>query len=229
MKILAIDTSGQSASAAIYADEKILAEIFVDCGLTHSQTIMPMVEEIFKKTSVSPSEIDYIACVSGPGSFTGLRIGASTAKGLAFALNKKIIPVPALDALAYNIINNNENTVILPLMDARRGQAYTAFYGWENEKFIKTYDYSCQNIVEIIDELRLRNASVCVLGDGAAVFRETLLSSGISCVFAPPHLNRVHASAVAVLAVKRVDEAVACDEFELFYVRKPQAEREREL
>ena len=226
MKILAIDTSGQSASVAVIANNKVLAEIFTDCGLTHSQTVMPMIKEIFDRTSLAPEEIDYIACVCGPGSFTGLRIGASTAKGLAFSLNKKIIPVPALDALAYNIISNNDTTIILPLMDARRGQAYTAFYCWEGGKFTRIRDYCCEPITEIISELRETGKNVCILGDGAAIFLDVLVSSGVSCHSAPPHLNRTKASAAGCLALGMIDNAVDSNDFELFYIRKPQAERE---
>jgi len=125
MLILSLDTSGLSTSAALVNEEKTIAEIFTDNKLTHSQTIMPMVSELFERTSIAPEEIDYIAATNGPGSFTGLRIGAATAKGLSFALGKKIIPVPSLDAMAYNIIMRG--SVIAPLMDARRGKAYTAF------------------------------------------------------------------------------------------------------
>jgi len=126
MKILAIDTTGVAASAAVVREGKLLAEDVLNYKLTHSQTIMPLVDDVLKKTETDLKTIDYIACSEGPGSFTGLRIGAATAKGLALGLGKKIVTVPTLDVLAYNIFGT-EN-IICPIMDARRSQVYSAFY-----------------------------------------------------------------------------------------------------
>ena len=100
MKILALDTTGQVASVAIADEEKLIGEYTINYKMTHSQTIMPMIDDVVSMIDIDLSEIDYIACSQGPGSFTGLRIGAATAKGLALGLNKKVVPVPTLDALA---------------------------------------------------------------------------------------------------------------------------------
>ena len=118
MKILALDTTGLVASAAIVDESKTIAEFTTNYKKTHSQTIMPMIEAIRNMAEIELNDIDYIACASGPGSFTGLRIGAATAKGLAHGLDKKIIPVPTLDALAYNLAYCS--SLIVPIMDARR-------------------------------------------------------------------------------------------------------------
>lgn len=132
MKILALDTTGQVASVALADEEKLIGEYTINYKMTHSQTIMPMVDAVVKMTDFDLSTVDYIACSQGPGSFTGLRIGAATAKGLALGLNKKIVPVPTLDALAYNIFETDK--IICPIMDARRSQVYTALYQWEDGK-----------------------------------------------------------------------------------------------
>ena len=130
MKILALDTTGNVSSVALIDDEKLIGEYTINYKMTHSQTIMPMIDEIVKMTELDLKDIDYIACSQGPGSFTGLRIGAATAKGLALGLNKKIVPVPTLDALAYNIFETDK--IICPIMDARRSQVYTALYMWND-------------------------------------------------------------------------------------------------
>ena len=126
MKILALDTTGLVASVALVDEEKTIAEFTTNYKKTHSQTIMPMIEQLKNMVELDLSEIDYVACASGPGSFTGLRIGAATAKGLAHGLDKKIIPVPTLDGLAYNLAESSK--LIVPIMDARRNQVYSAIY-----------------------------------------------------------------------------------------------------
>ena len=133
MKILAIDTTSLVASVALVNDNKTIAEFTTNYKKTHSQTIMPMIDYLKNMVELELDTVDYIACSSGPGSFTGLRIGAATAKGLSLALNKKIVPVPTLDAIAYNVFMN-EN-LIVPIMDARRNQVYTALYTWEDNQF----------------------------------------------------------------------------------------------
>jgi tRNA threonylcarbamoyladenosine biosynthesis protein TsaB len=124
MKILGIDASGLAASAAIVDGNTLLGEITTNCKRNHSETLMPMVAELFERLEMRLCEIDLIACTNGPGSFTGLRIGAATAMSLAHGAGKKVIPVPTLDALAYNLYGCAG--IAVPMMDARRGQVYTA-------------------------------------------------------------------------------------------------------
>ena len=126
MNILAIDTTGLVASVALVNEDKTIGEFTTNYKKTHSQTIMPMIEILVKMLEVDLDTVDYIACACGPGSFTGLRIGAATAKGLAHGLGKQIIAVPTLDALAYNMMESNN--LIVPIMDARRNQVYSALY-----------------------------------------------------------------------------------------------------
>ena len=227
MKILAIDTTGVAASAAVVSDGKLLAEEVLNYKLTHSQTIMPLVDDVLKKTETDLKSVDYIACSEGPGSFTGLRIGAATAKGLALGLNKKIITVPTLDVLAYNIFGT-EN-IICPIMDARRSQVYSAFYCWEGNQLKRLSDYMAVGIDAIIEKALEFNKKVIFLGDGVAVNRAKI-EENESFFMAPASLMIQKASSLAVAAeVKALKgEAINGSDFEVMYLRKSQAERERE-
>lgn len=227
MKILGIDTTGQTASAALVEDDKLIAEFTLNYKLTHSQTIMPMIAEIIERTETEKADIDYIACACGPGSFTGLRIGAATAKGLALSMGKPLVAVPTLDALAYNIFEAGK--FICPIMDARRNQVYAAFYEWEDGKLVRLTDYMAESIEHIIDLAEQFESEVIFLGDGVPVHRERL-EENPDFSFAPAYCNRQRAATVATLGqeLAREDMARPGDEFELIYLRKSQAERERE-
>ncbi|WP_352400036.1 tRNA (adenosine(37)-N6)-threonylcarbamoyltransferase complex dimerization subunit type 1 TsaB [Anaerotignum sp.] len=227
MKILAIDTTGQTASAAIAQGDKLIAEFTLNYKLTHSQTIMPMVAEICEKSETKPWDVDYIACASGPGSFTGLRIGAATAKGLALALEKKIVPVPTLDALAYNVFETDK--IICPIMDARRSQVYTAFYRWDNGMLRRLTEMMAISIDEVIQRAQGYGQKVIFLGDGVPVHQEKL-SLYPDFIYAPAHCSLQRAASIAAFAMvlAREDRAVAGNAFEPIYLRKSQAERERE-
>ena len=130
MNILAIETTGKTAGVALVCPSHIIAEFSVNNNKTHSSVLMPLIDAMLKSADFDKRDIDYIACSAGPGSFTGLRIGAAAAKGLAFGLSRRIIPVATLDAMAYNVFNNTDGEIVVPIMDARRGQVYTALYGW---------------------------------------------------------------------------------------------------
>ena len=227
MKILALDTSGLAASAAITDNGKLLAESVLNYKLTHSQTVMPLIDAVCKATETELSTIDCIACTCGPGSFTGLRIGAATAKGLALGLGKKIIPVPTLDALAYNIFGT-EN-IVCPIMDARRSQVYSAFFTWDKGTLVRLSDYMAESIDFITEKALEFGKKVVFLGDGVAVHRAKLVCHS-EFVIAPPSLmvQRASAAADAAEAMYGGGKAVNGSDFEIMYLRKSQAERERE-
>lgn len=225
MKILAIDTTGLVASVALVDECKTIGEFTTNYKKTHSQTIMPMVEMLGKMLELNFNDIDYVACASGPGSFTGLRIGAATCKGLAHGLGKKIIPVPTLDALAYNIVESN--SLIVPIMDARRNQVYTAFYK-SGEKFSRVSDYMAMDIETVLDKALAIDNNAIFLGDGVPVFMDTIKNRNEQFKFAMPNMNMQSAASVGALALNMQDMAVDCNEFELMYLRKSQAERERD-
>lgn len=223
MKILALDTTGLVASAALVDENKTIAEFTTNFKKTHSQTIMPMIEKICEMTELDLSEIDYIACASGPGSFTGLRIGAATAKGLAHGLNKKIIPIPTLDGLAYNLPLCNK--IVVPIMDARRNQVYAAIYQ-NDTKSERLSDYMACDIDELISKVAEITDAAVFLGDGVPVFMDKIKDAGYD--IAPVCANMQRAATIGALATQRTENAIDCNDFEIIYLRKSQAERELE-
>lgn len=238
MRILAIDTSGQNASVAVWEDGLTLAEFFIHARKTHSQTLLPMLEDVREKIELDMKELDAIAVTSGPGSFTGLRIGSATAKGFGFALNKPIIPVPTLEGMTYNLYGTDR--VVCPLMDARRNQTYTGLYefvkGGGKEGICQNYDIhvikeQCAVLVEeILAACNELGRSVIFLGDGVPVFRERIVKQvTVPYSFAPAHMNRQRAAAVAALAAVYYGEGriQTAAEHEPEYLRLSQAERER--
>ncbi len=227
LKILAIDSSGTAVSAAIADDDKIIAEYSLNFKMTHSQTLMPSIDEIVGATAFDIKELDYIACTSGPGSFTGLRIGAAAAKGLAHGLGTEIIGVPTLEALAYNMFETDK--VICPIMDARRSQVYNAFYEFENGCLKEIYSQEARSVDDVIEKASKFERKVIFLGDAVPVYKEKILSLN-NAVLAPQHCNIQRAATVAALAFVYAKEgkAVKYSEFAPFYLRKSQAERELE-
>lgn len=229
MKILAIDSSGLVASVAVVTDEDVIAEYTFNYKKTHSITLMPMVEEIIKKLELDLNEIDGIAVSAGPGSFTGLRIGASTGKGLGLALKKPMICIPSLDALAFNLFKTD--SLICPIMDARRNQVYTGIYEFIGDEFITIKSQIAVEINEIADEINQLNKSVIFLGDGVPVYKDILRELlKVPFYFAPVHVSKQRAGAVGALGIEYMKKGivVSADEFEPIYLRASQAERELE-
>lgn len=229
MKILAIEASSQVASVSVLVDDIITAEYTMNHKITHSQTLMPMIDEIIRRSETELDTIDAIAVSGGPGSFTGLRIGSATAKGLAQALNIPIVHVPTLDAMAYNAWGFNG--IICPIMDARRMQVYTGIYSFENGIFNTHMDSSAISIEELIDAINQYDRPVLFIGDGIPVFRE-VLQKGIKgdIYFAPANMNRQRAASVAYLGgiYYGMGKMVEAGEHLPEYLRVSQAERERE-
>jgi len=228
MKILAIDTSGQQANVAIIDDYIIIGEILLNArtgekSWTHSEILMPGIDQLFKLTGVNMHHIDYIAYTSGPGSFTGLRIGASTALGLASGLNKPAIPVPTLDSLAYNMLGTGSNGLVVPMMDARRGQVYSAVYQQsQGGTLTRTTDYMALPIEEMI--AKINSESVILLGDGVCAYKEVIKTTLPYAIFAPPNNNRQRASSAAVWALEQIKAGYTPnDNVDILYVRAPQA------
>jgi tRNA threonylcarbamoyladenosine biosynthesis protein TsaB len=227
MKILAIDSSGLVASVALVTEEKLLAEYTVNNKKTHSQTLLPMLDEIVKILDLDLAELDAIAVAGGPGSFTGLRIGSSTAKGLGLALDKPIISIPTVDALAYNLYGTD--CLICPIMDAKRNQVYTGIYEFYEEEFRVVVPQMAAGITEIAAELNQRGRKVIFLGDGVEVQRDKLKEIlTVPYAFAPVHLSKQRAGAVGALGVIYYGKGLteSADAHEPVYLRLSQAERE---
>ncbi len=228
MKILALDSSGLVASVAVAEDDTLLAEYTVNYKKTHSQTLLPMLDEIARMIELDLNTIDAIAVAGGPGSFTGLRIGAATAKGLGLALGKPLIKVPTVDGLAYNFYGSNR--IICPMMDARRNQVYTGIYTFMNGDFQIIEPQMAAAVAEIAGKLNALGREVIFLGDGVPVYREMLKELvTVPYQFAPAHLNRQRASAIAALAMEyaRAGKFETAEEHRPEYLRMSQAERER--
>lgn len=222
MKILAIDTSALTATAAILSEDMLIGEISTTTKLTHSQTIMPMIDELLKKVSLDITDIDLFACSEGPGSFTGLRIGIGTIKGLAYGLQKPVVGVSTLEALAHNI--DITDLVICPIMDARRGQVYNGLYRYNDGRLTCIEEPRALSIEELCGELTERTLFV---GDGVNVHKEKIKEFlGDNAVFASPQNLLQRAGSVAFAALGK--EAVSSEDLTAVYLRKPQAERERE-
>ena len=225
MKILGIDSSGLVASAAIADEKNIIAEFTVNNKQTHSQTLLPMIEKVVDMSGIELEQIDAIAIAAGPGSFTGLRIGSATAKGIGLALKKPIVSVPTLEGLAYRV--SVFDGLICPIMDARRGQVYTGIY----DGLTCLSEQKAVDIHDILKELEEYDEKVIFLGDGVEVHRETIENElKNEFVFAPVHLSKQSAAAVAVLGSIYFEQgkAESADEHKPIYLRKSQAERERE-
>jgi len=228
MRILALDSSGLVATVAILEDEQMIAEYTVNYKKTHSQTLLPMLDEIVKMTEFDLSTIDAIAIAGGPGSFTGLRIGAATAEGLGLALDKPLIHVPTVDGMAYCLFG--QEGLICPIMDARRNQVYTGLYRFVNEEFQVVEEQMAISVPELIEKLNQYGEKVTFLGDGVPVYK-TQFTEGLRCTyaFAPAHMNRQRAGAVGVLGMKYFQEGKieSAREHKPDYLRLSQAERER--
>lgn len=229
MKILAIDTSGQEATAAIVSSNNgsyiIIAEIILNArtgqkSWTHSEILMPAVDSLFAKAGIALHDIDYFAYSSGPGSFTGVRIGAATALGLAYGAGKDSIAVPTLDALAYNILASRGT--IVPMMDARRGQVYSAIYS--SGKKLDT-DYMALPVEEVLNYIDISDNPVTFVGDGAHAYSDIIRDILPHANFAPVNCNSLRASSVAACAIELInnDSVIAGKNAELLYVRAPQA------
>ncbi len=230
MNILALDGSGLTAGIAVLNENVILAEYNVNYKKTHSQTLLPMVEEVMNMLRIKPEELDYIAVTSGPGSFTGLRIGASVAKGLGLALDKPLVPVPTTEALSYNFQGTDK--LICPIMDARRNQVYYGIYKFEKEdgKTEEEAAIGADDIKNVIAKVNECGREVIFLGDGVEVYEKIIREeTKVPFVLAPKHSRLQRAASLGIAAVNRIKEGKIVDAMHFVpeYYRLSQAERER--
>lgn len=232
MKVLAIDSSGLVASVALVEDEQMIALYSINYKKTHSQTLMPMIKEICQTVDLDLNSVDAIAISKGPGSFTGLRIGSATVKGLALALKKPIVEVLTVDGLAYSLYGNAK--IICPIMDARREQVYTGLYTFLNEdgrsKFTILKEQTATGILDIVSEINEIGKPVIFLGDAVGVYQKTITDAiQVPFEFAPSFCNRQNAGAIGALGIMYFKEGkiVLAKDHEPEYLRLSQAERER--
>lgn len=221
MRILAIDTATDAATAAVIEDELVIGETILNHKKTHSQKIMVIIERMLSDLELEVSDIDVFAAACGPGSFTGLRIGIATVKALAHSVNKKTVGISTLEGLAYNLAGSDK--IIVPLMDARRNQVFNAAYRFVNGNLTEVVAPNVCDINECID--RVKGGNVIFTGDGVNVHKSLLIDIGD---VAPLNLRMSNASSVAAAAYEKVKKGKTLNYNELnpVYLRLSQAERE---
>lgn len=228
MKILGIDSSATSASVAVLCDSKVISLDYSNTGLTHSQTLMPMVENALLKANVTINDIDYLAVSNGPGSFTGIRIGVSAVKGMADPLNKKCVGVSTLEAIAKPL--ENTGVIAVSAMDARCNQVYCALFDCENGKMKRLSDDEAVSIDELIERLKTQEKAIVLIGDGAVVCYNKMKEILNNISIASASVRYQSASSVALIAEEKILEdernAIVASELVPEYLRLSQAERE---
>ena len=226
MIVLSIDSSSKVATVAILKDDVLLGEYILNDKREHSVILMPLIENLLKECNLSIDDIDGYVVSKGPGSFTGLRIGMATIKGMSFGNNKPYISISSLDAL-YNLISFNG--IICPIMDALRENVYTALYKNNNDSLEKIMDYTALDIDELVNLLKDKNEEVIFVGDGLYKHKKYICDNFPKAHFAPVHLNIIRASSLGELGLNLLKNGI-CDDSNSapIYLKKPQAERELE-
>lgn len=227
MKILGIDSSGLVATVALQSDDRLVGEYTIHNKKTHSQTLLPMIHDMLQMAEVSVEELDAIAVAAGPGSFTGLRIGASTAKGLGQALDIPLVAVPTLEGLAYNLAG--ADALVCPIMDARRNQAYYGIYDVSGELPVVLAAQDAASIDTVLQKVRETGREVIFVGDGVPVFAERIAKEDLPYRLGADSVRYQRASSVAALGRKYMElgKGMPAERFAPIYLRLSQAERER--
>lgn len=226
MKILSLDSSSESASIAILEEDKLLGEMTFNYKKQHSVILMPMIDTLLHNLSMNIDDIDGFVVSKGPGSFTGLRIGMATIKGLSLGTDKPFIGVSSLDALAYNLFEIEG--IVCPVMDALRNNVYTCLYTYEKGKLKVISDYMAVSIEDLANLLNSYDKKVYFIGDATYKYKSLLQSKVNNCTFAPSHLNLARASSLGEIGLKKIQLGFKDDlnNSAPIYLRKSQAERE---
>lgn len=225
MKILAIETSSRAGSAALMEEDRLIGESYLDGGLTHSQTALPMVQQVLRLAGTAWREVDAFAVSVGPGSFTGLRIGIATVKGLADAQEKPCYGISTLEGLAWNLAGFAG--WICPVLDARCGQIYTALFYGDGERVLRRGEDLAMAAAQRLEELCALEGPIWLVGDGAKLCYDGWKSRLPGLRLAPAALRQQRASSLAAAALAGAAAPVPADQLAPVYLRRPQAERER--
>lgn len=226
MKILAIDSSAKTASVAVIENGTLISECFVNAGLTHSRTLMPMIDNALSQADMKIDEIDALCVNNGPGSFTGIRIGVAAVKGLAMCDNKPCCGVSTLEAAAYNF--TDENCIICVSMDARCNQVYTALFKAENNQIERLCEDKAVSIDDLCTELSLYNDKIILAGDGAEICYKSFSDKLANVVLSGENrrYQRAYGTALAAINNNNFNDSSMLAPV---YLRLPQAERELKL
>lgn len=231
MKILAITTSSKICSVAVLENKDIIIEKHIDDSTTHSQKLMPMINEILKECNLLLTDFDLFACSVGPGSFTGVRIGVSTIKAFCDVTNVRVTAVSSLEGLAYNTLNSNfyDNTnIVCSLIDAKNDNVYCGIFKKENNSFIQLEDLYAKNINEILELLeKYSSSSILFVGDGAICHKYSILQKFSKTTFIEKELNDETAVSIGIAALNKYNKGIYGDSNSIspLYLRKSQAER----
>ncbi|NMB28244.1 MAG: tRNA (adenosine(37)-N6)-threonylcarbamoyltransferase complex dimerization subunit type 1 TsaB [Tissierellia bacterium] len=226
MKVLAVDTSTMVSTCAVLDDEKILGEYSLNQEVTHSENLVPMIKEMLDNLGLKASDIDLYGVATGPGSFTGLRIGIATVKSLAHVFDKPIVGVSTLEGLAFNLPYKG---IIVPMIDARRNRVYTGIYRWENGNIISIIEPTIMEIDALLEYLNKNYNNIMVNGNGATLYKDKIMSTlGEKVKLAPVGLNGCRAASICELSLLKWKEGKVNDYYTLVpnYLRESQAQRE---
>lgn len=225
MKILALDSSSAVCTAALCEDSSLLSELTINTGNTHSETLLPSVEQVLRLADTSVDDIDVFACGVGPGSFTGVRIGVATIKGLAFGKNKPCVGVSTLDSLAFNI--SHFNGILCPVMDARRDNVYNALYECTDGAVARICPDRLISVEELDIELSSLGKKIYLSGDAYSLCKQRFVNT--KAEYTPERLRLVSGYSTAEIARQKYENGEHVSDFELapVYLRPSQAERER--
>lgn len=226
MKILAVDTSATAASVAIAEENKLIGEFSIDTALTHSRTLMPMLEQLLKNTGSTIDDIEALAVNAGPGSFTGVRIGVAAVKGLAFSKNLPCVSVSTLHSMAYNMLGCD--CIVCAVMDARCSQVYNALFRVGGEKVTRLTEDRALSLSDLKQELKSIKEKIILVGDGAVLCSNYLGKELDNVVLAPFNKRVQTASSVAYAAFEKLEqgEKLTAQQLMPVYLRLPQAQRE---
>ncbi len=222
MKVLALDSSAKACSVAITDDNRILGSFFINTALTHSQTLVPMIDSVLKSTNTALEDIDRIAVSAGPGSFTGVRIGVSAVKGIAMPLNKPCVSVSTLESMPYNVIDCD--CIVCAVMDARCNQVYNALFDVTNREVTRLCDDRALSILDLAEELKSYKSKIVLVGDGAELCYDSFKELSIDISLAAE--NQRYQNAVGVALASKDKESISAAKLLPAYLRLPQAERE---
>ena len=227
MLILAFETSAKAGSVALLENDRLLGESYQNTGLTHSQTLMPMAEELIRSCGYTPQDIEAVAVAAGPGSFTGIRIGVAAAKGFAWGAELPCYGVSTLESMALNL--GVWQGYVLPVMDARRSQVYNALFRAEKGKLTRLTEDRAISLDDLKEEIKNLEEPVFLVGDGSILCYNTLKEAVSALVLPPEHRMHQRAAGVGLAAYQKIEAGESGDGAALApnYLRLSQAERER--